>query len=167
MPPPSSKFSGVTTGTKADELARIERSPAYVSALRRALLQRVADRLGVARLLSEDVDVDRARKLAVCCWVLYVVRRQEYWAHRLCSDDCPHWHHQAEVWITMAAPTITPLPPLVFGVAVTGGEPQRQPQQQQPEDRHSVTSSATTAALPPAALPRSRPVQPPEGATRA
>lgn len=109
---------------------RLEGMPGpWKTALRRALLQRVADRLGLARLLSDELeDADApGRDLAVCCWVSYDVTRRvwdqryeggrareatsrwrtERWAHRLCPQDCPHWHHQTEVWLAMATPPPT------------------------------------------------------------
>lgn len=113
---------------RAAERARLEAMPElWRAALRRALLQRVADRLGLARLLSDELEDEDGvrRELAACCWVRYEVTRRvwdqrydaggrareatsrwrtERWVHRLCAEDCPHWHHQTEVWIAMAAP---------------------------------------------------------------
>jgi len=113
---------------RAAEQARLEAMPElWRAALHRALLQRVADRLGLARLLSDELEDEDGvrRELAACCWVRYEVTRRvwdqrydaggrareatsrwrtERWVHRLCAEDCPHWHHQTEVWIAMAAP---------------------------------------------------------------
>lgn len=78
--------------------------PVGHSGLRRALLQRLADRLAIARLYATDFT---DRELASCCWVTYPKTCQhddgsshvEHWVYRLCYEDCPHWHHQTEVWM--------------------------------------------------------------------
>lgn len=87
-------------------------------ALRRALLQRIADRLAYARAAAEgSIVLDGS-----CCWVSYeylkpplYIRgeyypaRMEHWSHSLCTrpgitfseylkTQCPHWHHQTEVF---------------------------------------------------------------------
>lgn len=87
-------------------------SPAE-EALRRALLQRIADRLAFARGLA-DGTID---PLWHCCWVKYEYPtpphygyRTEHRLHSLCTrpgrsfsdylwERCDHWHHEAEVWI--------------------------------------------------------------------
>jgi len=108
--------------------ARADTNTARLSALRILVVddeQVVAESL--ARLLSDELDDEDGvrRELAACCWVRYEVTRRvwdqrydaggrareatsrwrtERWVHRLCAEDCPHWHHQTEVWIAMAAP---------------------------------------------------------------
>lgn len=88
--------------------------PEGETALRRALLQRVADRLAFARAMDEALDLGPEEPAPyawitssptwLCCWVdfeyptkppyRYPMRR---WAYRLCDDGCAHWHHQTEV----------------------------------------------------------------------
>lgn len=85
----------------------ISTPPGGEEALRRALLQRVADRLAFARAIVED-EV-RADTLVPtpgwrCCWVSfswptkppyrYPMHR---YVHQICGDDCRHWHHYSEV----------------------------------------------------------------------
>lgn len=67
-----------------------------MSGLRQALLQRLADRLAIAR----EYQINWDRDLPECCWVHYHEHpegRIEHWVHRLCAPGCPHWHHQIEV----------------------------------------------------------------------
>lgn len=102
-------------------------------AIRRALLQRIANGLAVARLLAkpedarwDDPDVwwdDEHQFFWPCCWVTYGTwtrtngfaifgggGRDYSWfhsvevpkQHRICPDDCPHWHHQREELIAYA-----------------------------------------------------------------
>jgi hypothetical protein len=87
--------------------------PEGEAALRRALLQRVADRLAFARAMDEALDLGPgvpvpyawiASSSWSCCRVdfeyptkppyRYPMHR---WAYRLCGDGCAHWHHQTEV----------------------------------------------------------------------
>lgn len=81
-------------------------------ALRRALLQRIADRLAFARALHEGT-ID---PFWYCCWVEYEYPTPPHYAYRtvlaghcLCTPPgtgfdeylparCGHWHHQAEVF---------------------------------------------------------------------
>lgn len=69
-------------------------------ALRRALLERLARALAVARGLQDGTVPGGCW---TCCWVSYSWRttrgNEEEWLHRLCSDNCPHWHHQNEVFL--------------------------------------------------------------------
>lgn len=75
-------------------------------ALRRALLQRVADRLAFARAIADGADPNALHPAESwrCCWVafewptppsyLYPMHR---FVHRICDEGCPHWHHEIEV----------------------------------------------------------------------
>lgn len=77
-------------------------------ALRRALLQRVADRLAFARaIVDDDVLAEDLRPAPDwrCCWVSfewstwppyqYPTRR---FVHQVCrGQHCRHWHHYTEV----------------------------------------------------------------------
>lgn len=76
--------------------------PAGRAALRRALLQRIADRLAYARAF-EAGEID-AGPFGACCWLTYSWPTEApYWyaehrfLHRLCDRSCPHWHHLHEV----------------------------------------------------------------------
>ena len=68
--------------------------------LRRVLLQRLANDLAVARALS---DGQLEGGCWSCCWLTYSCvsppGRLERRLHRLCARDCPHWHHQTEVFL--------------------------------------------------------------------
>lgn len=77
--------------------------------LRRALLQRLANDLAVARELDRNPDLDG---LWPCCWVSFEMTqrfqadgvrpeglRRVACVHRICDDDCAHWHHQTEVFL--------------------------------------------------------------------
>ena len=69
-----------------------------MSGLRQALLQRLADRLAIAR----EYHLNGDRDLPECCWVHYDQHpegRTEHWVHRLCTQGCPHWHHRIEVFL--------------------------------------------------------------------
>jgi hypothetical protein len=78
--------------------------PGHEAGLRRALLQRIVNRLGIAELYATDFT---PRELAECCWVSYDrecphpdgTSHIEHWVYALCDEDCPHWHHQTEVWM--------------------------------------------------------------------
>lgn len=81
-------------------------------ALRRALLQRIADRLAFAHALHEGA-ID---PFWYCCWVHYEYPTPPHYGYRtghrlhsLCTPPgidfgtylrtrCNHWHHQAEVF---------------------------------------------------------------------
>ena len=72
--------------------------PRYREALRRALLQRIADRLAYARGLADGTLTDRG----ACCWVSFEWSREEgagvqRWTRRICGDRCAHWHHETDL----------------------------------------------------------------------
>jgi hypothetical protein len=74
--------------------------PGGAEALRRALLQRIADRLAYARAFDEG----ELEGFSDCCWIHFEwPTRPPYrypmhrYAHRICGEDCPHWHHWVEV----------------------------------------------------------------------
>lgn len=75
-------------------------NPDLPGELGRALLQRLANDLAVARALH---DGSLEGGCQPCCWVTYPKPGPgadvEYWLHRLCPADCPHWHHQTEVFL--------------------------------------------------------------------
>lgn len=80
--------------------------PGGEEALRRALLQRVADRLAFARAIEEGAEADALRPAASwrCCWVRFEwPTRSPYqypthrYVHQICGDGCHHWHHYSEI----------------------------------------------------------------------
>lgn len=71
--------------------------------LRKALLQRIADRLAYARELDGG---SLEPGCWSCCWVSYefpspyVEGRIEGYIYPICDQDtCAHWHHQTEVFL--------------------------------------------------------------------
>jgi hypothetical protein len=76
-------------------------TPQQQGALRRALLQRVADRLAYARALERG---ELEPGCWSCCWMQWEKPtrsggRAEMFLYQLCGDDCAHWHHQTEVFL--------------------------------------------------------------------
>lgn len=100
---------------------RERHAAAHDARLRTALLQRLANGLAIARLLADGADEegeplwdesgnwydDEHHFYWPCCWLTY---EWHYWLgrsrlpvqHRLCAEDCPHWHHQREAVIALA-----------------------------------------------------------------
>lgn len=80
--------------------------PGGEEALRRALLQRIADRLAFARAIEAGANAETLRPPPGwrCCWVEFEwPTRPPYrypmhrYVHELCDCTCRHWHHYADV----------------------------------------------------------------------
>jgi hypothetical protein len=69
--------------------------PGHGDVLRRALLQRIANGLAVARKLHEQPELGGCWP---CCWVPFE-RGGVRFLHNICADGCPHWHHQTEIFL--------------------------------------------------------------------
>lgn len=97
-----------------------------VLAIRKVLLQRMANNLAVAKRMAEGAVTEEDGKVLApedvwwsneaywdfedafyhpCCWVHYGYDHyytQLKLKHRICQPDCPHWHHQREIEIALA-----------------------------------------------------------------
>lgn len=63
--------------------------------IRRALIQRVANRLAVIQAVWSG----RGALPEDCCTVGYTNEQGHRYAVFFCDETCDHWHHREEVWI--------------------------------------------------------------------